>query len=43
MTDKNPILYVRQATQRSAQPVILSNEEITRLLAELPEPARTAV
>ena len=42
-TDRNPITHVRQATQRAAQPVILSNAEITALLAELPEPAYTAV
>jgi len=42
-TDRNPITHVRQATQRASQPVILSNDEITRLLTELPEPARTAV
>ena len=42
-TDRNPITHVRQATQRSTQPVILSNDEIARLLAELQEPARTAV
>jgi integrase len=42
-TERNPILFVRQATQRSTQPVILSNAEITKLLAELGEPARTAV
>lgn len=42
-TDKNPIIHVRQATQRAKNPVVLSDAEITRLLAELPEPARTAV
>ena len=42
-TERNPILFVRQATQRSTQPVVLSNTEITKLLAELGEPARTAV
>jgi integrase len=42
-TDRNPITHVRQSTQRSAQPAVLSNGEIMRLLAELPEPARTAV
>ena len=42
-TERNPILHVRQATQRSTQPAILSNEEITKLLAELGEPARTCV
>jgi integrase len=42
-SDRNPIIHVRQATQRTTQPVILSNDEITRLLAELPEPAHTAV
>jgi integrase len=42
-TERNPITHVRQATQRATQPVILSNVEITRLLTELPEPARTAV
>jgi integrase len=42
-TERNPILHVRQATQRSTQPVILSNAEITKLLAELGEPARTCV
>ena len=34
---------MRQATQRAKQPVVLSNGEITLLLAELPEPAHTAV
>jgi integrase len=42
-TERNPIIHVRQATQRAKQPVILSNDEISRLLTELPEPARTAV
>ena len=41
--DRNPITHVRQATQRAKQPVILSNDEISRLLDELQEPARTAV
>ena len=43
ITDRNPILHVRQATQRAKQPVVLTNAEITALLAELGEPARTAV
>ena len=43
LTDRNPITHVRQATQRATQPVILSNDEITRLLGELGEPAHTAV
>jgi len=42
-TDRNPITHVRQATQRAKQPVVLSNDEITKLLAELGEPARTSV
>jgi integrase len=42
-TDRNPITHVRQAANRAKQPVILSNCEITKLLAELGEPARTAV
>jgi len=42
-TDRNPITHVRQAANRAKQPVILSNSEITKLLAELGEPARTAV
>jgi len=39
----NPIKLVRQKTQRAKQPVVLTNEEIKKLLAELGEPARTAV
>src|ERR1700722_5501952 len=42
-TDRNPITHVRQATQRATQPVVLTNAEITALLSELREPARTAV
>jgi integrase len=42
-TDRNPITHVRQAAHRAKHPVILSNDEITKLLAELAEPARTAV
>ena len=43
ITDRNPILHVRQATQRAKQPAVLTNAEITALLSELGEPARTAV
>jgi integrase len=43
ITDRNPILHVRQATQRAKKPDVLTNDEITRLLSELGEPARTAV
>lgn len=43
LADKNPILHVRQATQRAKQPAVLTNAEITKLLVELGEPARTAV
>jgi integrase len=43
ITDRNPILHVRQKTQRAKQPAVLSNAEITALLGELGEPARTAV
>jgi integrase len=43
ITDRNPILFVRQATQRAKQPAVLTNAEITALLSELGEPARTAV
>ena len=42
-TEHDPILHVGQATQRSTQQVILSDAEITKLLAELGEPARTCV
>jgi integrase len=42
-TDRNPITHVRQATQRANQPAVLTNAEITALLSELKEPARTAV
>lgn len=43
ITDRNPIIHVRQATQRAKQPAVLTNAEITALLSELGEPARTAV
>jgi integrase len=43
ITDRNPIIHVRQATQRAKQPAVLTNVEITALLGELGEPARTAV
>jgi integrase len=43
LTDRNPIIHVRQATQRAKQPAVLTNAEITALLGELGEPARTAV
>jgi len=42
-TDRNPIRFVRQATGRVNKPVVLTNEEINKLLSELPEPAHTAV
>jgi integrase len=42
-TERNPITHVRQPANRAKQPVILSNGQITKLLAELQEPARTAV
>jgi len=41
--ERNPIIHVRQKTQRAKQPVVLTNAEITKLLSELGEPARTAV
>ena len=43
ITDRNPIVHVRQKTQRAKQPAVLTNAEITALLGELGEPARTAV
>ena len=43
LTDRNPILHVRQKTQQAKQPAVLTNAEITALLNELGEPARTAV
>lgn len=43
IVDKNPIRFVRQATKRTRQPQVLTDDEIVRLLAELQEPARTAV
>jgi integrase len=43
LTERNPILHVRQATPRAKQPAVLTNVEITMLLSELREPARTAV
>ena len=41
--DKNPITKVRQSAKRLRTPDVLTPEEITALLAELPEPLRTAV
>jgi integrase len=41
--DKNPITKVRQSAKRLRTPDVLTPEEITVLLAELPEPLRTAV
>ena len=39
----NPIAMVRQSAKRSSTPAVLTAEEIGKLLAELPEPWRTAV
>lgn len=40
ITDRNPIIHVRQATQRAKQPAVLTNAEITALLSELGGPDR---
>ena len=41
--DSNPIHFVRQSAKRKRVPDVLTVEEIGKLLAELPEPWRTAV
>ena len=41
--EKNPIKSVRQSAKRLRTPDVLTAEEITALLAKLPEPLRTAV
>ncbi|MDP9159600.1 MAG: site-specific integrase [Acidobacteriota bacterium] len=41
--DRNPIALVRQSAKRQRLPDVLTAEEIKALLAELPEPCRTAV
>src|SRR6266852_3794290 len=40
--EKNPIKSVRQSAKRMRTPDVLTPEEITALLAKLPEPLRTA-
>ena len=40
---RNPIAFVRQSAKRAQAPVVLTIEEIGRLLLELPEPWRTAI
>ena len=42
-TSHNPITLVRQSAKRTRLPDVLTVEEIGKLLAELPEPWRTAV
>jgi integrase len=39
--DRNPIREVRQSSKRLQEPDVLTPEEVSGLLAELPEPART--
>lgn len=39
--DRNPIREVRQSAKRLQEPEVLTPEEVTALLDELPEPART--
>jgi excisionase family DNA binding protein len=41
--DRNPITLVRQSAKRTLVPDVLTVEEIGKLLADLPEPWRTAV
>ena len=41
--DRNPITLVRQSAKRTLVPDVLTVEEIGKLLAELPEPWRTAL
>jgi integrase len=43
LTDRNPITLVRQSAKRSKTPDVLTTNEVTALLKELPEPALTAV
>jgi integrase len=43
LTDRNPIQLVRQSAKRSKTPDVLTVDEINALLAELTEPASTAV
>lgn len=41
--NSNPIALVRQSTKRTAQPDVLTVDELKQLFTELPEPARTMV
>jgi integrase len=41
--NRNPITLVRQSAKRTKHPHVLTVKELTALLGELPEPARTAV
>jgi integrase len=43
LTDRNPIKLVRQSAKRSKTPDVLTTNEVTALLKELPEPAHPAV
>jgi len=43
MTDRNQITMVRQTAKRTKHPDVLTTQEATALLRELPEPARTGV
>jgi len=42
-TDKNPITSVRQSAKRQRTPDVLTPEEITAILQELPDPLRTMI
>src|SRR5216683_4924117 len=43
LTNRNPITMVRQTAKRAKHPDVLTTQEVTALLRELPEPSRTAV